>query len=286
MAIGFAILAAALFGLLSVAMRVGLQRQPDVAAGAAAASLIGLAVSVAAAALGGLEAGDFHPGDLWPFLATGAFVPGLSMILLARAIRDAGPSRASIVIGTAPALSALLAITLLDEPLKIGLAVATVLIVSGGFVLAREQERPRDFRLLGLAFALACALLFAARDNVVRWAATDAHPDPLVAAAASLAAAAVVTAGVALAGGRGRAIVSSFRPFLVGGVALGAAYSALLVAFDRGKVVIVAPLNATQSLFAVVLAAIVFRRAEMIGPRLVLAGLLVVAGSALIGLVR
>jgi uncharacterized membrane protein len=50
---------------------------------------------------------------------------------------------------------------------------------------------------------------------------------------------------------------------------------------------IVAPLNATQSLWAVVFSALVIgRRGEMIGPRLVAAGVLVVAGSALIGIVR
>jgi drug/metabolite transporter (DMT)-like permease len=286
MAVGFAILAAALFGLLAVGMRTGLRREPDANSGAAAAGLSGLATAAVIAVASGLEADDFALGDLWPFLATGAVVPGLSQILLFRAVRDAGPSRASIVIGTAPVISALLAITLLDEPLQAGLAVATLLIVSGGFVLAREQERPHDFRLLGLVFAFACALLFAARDNVTRWAATDADPNPLVAAAAALATASVLTLGVALLKSGPRTIVRSFRPFLVAGLALGLAYSALLVAFDRGRVVVVAPLNATQSLFAVAFAAIVFRRAEMIGPRLVVAALLIVAGGAVIGATR
>jgi drug/metabolite transporter (DMT)-like permease len=285
-AIGFAILAAALFGLLSVGMRTGLRRQPDANAGAAAAGLIALTVSAVVAAASGLDADDFALGDLWPFLATGAVVPGLSQVLLFRAVRDAGASRTSTVLGTAPVISALLAITLLDEPLQAGLAAATVLIVSGGIVLAREQERPHDFRMAGLAFALVAAVLFGGRDNAVRWAATDADPNPLVAATASIAAAAAVVVAVAVFRGSASRIVRSFRPFLVAGLSLGLAYSALLIAFDRGKVVIVAPLNAIQSLFAVAFAAIVFRRAEMIGPRLVLAALLIVAGGALVGATR
>jgi hypothetical protein len=49
----------------------------------------------------------------------------------------------------------------------------------------------------------------------------------------------------------------------------------------------VAPLNATQSLWAVVFSALVIgRRSEVIGRPLVAAGLLVVAGGALIGAVR
>lgn len=75
--------------------------------------------------------------------------------------------------------------------------------------------------------------------------------------------------------------------FAVAGVSLGLAYVSLLEAFDRGRVSIVAPLNATQSLWAVVFSAVVVgRRSEVISRRLVLAGALVVAGSALIGAVR
>ena len=50
---------------------------------------------------------------------------------------------------------------------------------------------------------------------------------------------------------------------------------------------IVAPLNATQSLWAVVFAAVLIgRHHEGIGRRLVVAGALVVAGGAVIGIVR
>ena len=61
----------------------------------------------------------------------------------------------------------------------------------------------------------------------------------------------------------------------------------LFEAFDRGRVSIVAPLNATQSLWAVVFSALVLgRAADVIGRRLVVAGLLIVAGAAIIGIVR
>jgi uncharacterized membrane protein len=75
--------------------------------------------------------------------------------------------------------------------------------------------------------------------------------------------------------------------FAFAGVILGLAYSSLLEAFDRGRVSIVAPLNATQSLWAVFFAALlVGRHSERIGTRLVCAGVLVVAGGAVIGIVR
>jgi len=49
---------------------------------------------------------------------------------------------------------------------------------------------------------------------------------------------------------------------------------------------VVAPLNATQSIWGVVFAATLIGRSEMIGRRTVLAGVLIVAGSALIGATR
>ena len=60
----------------------------------------------------------------------------------------------------------------------------------------------------------------------------------------------------------------------------------LLEAFSHGRVSVVAPLNATQSLWAVVFAAVVLGKTEAIGSRLVVAGVLIVAGGALIGVVR
>jgi uncharacterized membrane protein len=70
------------------------------------------------------------------------------------------------------------------------------------------------------------------------------------------------------------------------GVVLAGGYVCLLEALSRGRVSIVAPLNATQSLFAVAFAAVALRNTEAIGPRLVATSVLIVAGGALIGIVR
>ena len=165
-----------------------------------------------------------------------------------------------------------------------------MLVVSGGVALARERARPQHWRVLGAVAALICAALFAVRDNLVRWAARDAHPPPWLAATVSLAAAAVVIAAVpprlpaARPASAARAAVPAFAP---AGVALGLAYGCLLEAFDHGRVSIVAPLNATQSLWAVLLASLFLaRHEELIGRRVVLAGLLIVGGGALIGVSR
>jgi drug/metabolite transporter (DMT)-like permease len=287
-AVLFGALSGALFGAMALAVRSALRPGADPKVGAVVvAGVATLVLMPAAITSAAVEGGDL--GDLWPFALAGVLVPGVSQILFILAVRDAGPSRAAILIGTAPLMSVAIALVLLDEPLRPLLLVGTGLVVGGGVVLARERARPTHFRILGVAFALACAALFAVRDNIVRWAARGTHPPPLLAATVSLAAATLALAGyllVARAGLRTRAR-PALRSFAPAGLALGAAYACLFEAFDRGRVSVVAPLNATQSLWAVLFAALMLGRAtEMIGRRLVVAGVLVVAGAAFIGAVR
>jgi drug/metabolite transporter (DMT)-like permease len=267
----FGVLSGAFFGALAVTVRIGLRSsaEPDAGATIAAATAF---LAAAALALG--TGSSVRPGHLWPFLLVGMLVPGASQILFVMAVRDAGPSRAAILIGTAPLISVLIALTL---------------IVAGGVALTGERVRPHDFKALGAVLALLCAALFAVRDNVVRWVARDQHPPPLAAAATSLLGAAILLALYLVvvrrrsAGARLRAAALPFAP---AGIALAGGYVCLLEAFSHGRVSVVAPLNATQSLWAVALAAIVLRTTDAIGSRLILTSVLIVAGGALIGIAR
>jgi drug/metabolite transporter (DMT)-like permease len=288
LAVLFGALAGAAFGALMLLVRRGLGRGVDAFAGAVAMLLVA-AVLALLAAIPSFVGDDFAFSDLWFFAVAGMVAPGAAQILLILAVRDAGPSRTAILIGTAPLLSVGIALTILDEPFRAWLVAGTVLVVAGGALLAVERARPEHFRAIGAVLALACALLFAIRDNVTRWGTRDTHPPPLIAAAVALTAALLVVAAyVAVmrpaALSRMRPAVTAYAP---AGVALAAGYIFLLVAFDHGRVSIVAPLNATQSLWAVVFSVTLFgRHHEMISRRLVAAGVLVVAGSALIGVVR
>jgi drug/metabolite transporter (DMT)-like permease len=192
-----------------------------------------------------------------------------------------------VVLGTAPLLSAGLALVFLDEPLSPALVAATSAIVLGGALLVWERSRPAGFRAMGIVLALVAASLFAVRDNLVRRASLDTGADPVLAAAVSLGAAALALLAYLAASRRAGPVVSRARAALPGfapaGLCLGLAYIALLLALSRGDVTVVAPLNATQSLWAVLLAAAVLGRAEAVGPRLVLAAAFVVAGGVLVG---
>src|SRR5438477_5144602 len=96
-AVAFAVVSAALFGAMSVVLRYALRRLPDGEAGALVTSLVALGVC-GTIALGGAE---WH-GDPLPFLAAGLLAPGASQILYVLAIREAGPSRTSVLVGVAP----------------------------------------------------------------------------------------------------------------------------------------------------------------------------------------
>jgi drug/metabolite transporter (DMT)-like permease len=278
-------LAGLLFGAMGVVLRLGLDRGGDAEGGAAIAATVGASTALALAAAGG---GDVVPSQLWPFALAGTLVPGASSIVMIHAIRLTGPSRALVVIGTAPLLSVLLALLLLDEPFVPELGIGTVLVVAAGVLLAGEA-RPQHVRILGGVLALTCAAMFAGRDILARWAAREEHPPPLVATATSLAFAAAAVLAWLLVARRStiRARLAKGRTaFAAAGLCLALAYAALLSGLDTGRVSVVAPLNATQSLWGVVFAALLLRRTEAIGRRLVLAALLVVAGGALIGIFR
>jgi drug/metabolite transporter (DMT)-like permease len=157
-----------------------------------------------------------------------------------------------------------------------------VLIVAGGVELAREGERPAHLNRIGLVFAFAGATLFAIRDNLVRHLAVGrtAVP-PAVAAAAALLGGTILIAAWAR-----RGIGRRWLGFLPAGVLFGASYVSLFEAYYRGRVTVVAPLVAVESLVGVALSALLLRESEGVGKQLLLGAALIVAGGALIGAFR
>jgi drug/metabolite transporter (DMT)-like permease len=282
-------LAGALFGGVNVAMRVGLRRLPDTVTGGFVTGVIAL-IFVLIVGLITTRPGEVRLDEAWPFFLIGMLVPGFSQILWVRAIYGVGPSRAAILISTSPLLATLLALSFLSEPFRAGLALGTLLIVSGAISLAWEPVRPHDFRTVGALFAVGVAVCLAFRDYLVRLVARESPVPPLVAATSLLAGACVILLVHYLAARRGNGDVAearrSFRPFLAAGVLMGLVYVTLVLALDRGRVTVVAPLYSTTALWTIFFAALVLGRSEVIGRRLVFAALLVVAGGALIGASR
>ena len=277
-----------LFAAATVAIRLGLGRLADPALAALVMSIVAFGVAGGVAALT-VRDGGAAPEELWPYVLAGLLAPGASQIFFTAAVAAAGPSRVSVVVGTAPLFAVAIALVFLDEPLEAGLVAGALLIVAGGFALVSERVRPADFRAIGAVFALAATVLFATRDNVVRWLTGESGAAPLAAAAASLLGGVLligvyrlVTAGRPSASLLGRA----FAVFAPAGILAGLSYICLYEAYARGRVSVVSPLVATESLWGVALSALVIGQKELVGRRLVFGAVLVVAGGALIGATR
>lgn len=275
-----------LFAAATVAIRVGLGRVADAALAALVMSIVAFSVAggVAAATVRGDGAA---PDALWPYLLAGFLAPGASQIFFTAAVAAAGPSRVSVVVGTAPLFAVAIALIFLNEPLQAGLAAGALLIVAGGLVLLSERIRPQDFRAIGVLFALAATVLFATRDNVVRWLTGESGAAPLAGAAASLLGGVLLIGTYRLLkGGPLTSLRRAFAVFAPAGILAGLSYVCLYEAYDRGRVSVVSPLVATESLWGVALSALVIGRKELVGKHLVFGAVLVVAGGALIGATR
>ncbi|HEX6951760.1 MAG TPA: DMT family transporter [Gaiellaceae bacterium] len=276
-----ALASAFFFGAMSVALRMALDRDPDVALATLATAGTALVVALVAAAAEAPARG-LHLSSAWPFLLAGLLSPGAAQIFVTIAIRESGSSRVSMVFGTAPLVSVTIALVFLNEPASAPLIVGAVLIVTGGVLLARERERPAHLNRLGLVFAFVGATLFAIRDNLVRHLAvgSTAVPPAVAASAALLSGTALVAVWARTGIGR------RWLVFMPAGLLFGASYITLFEAYYRGRVTIVAPLVAIESLFGVVLSALFLRGSESVGRRLFLCAALIVAGGVLIGIYR
>jgi S-adenosylmethionine uptake transporter len=281
-AVALAASSAFLFGGMTVAVRFGLRNGALPEIGTAATVTTALLVILAYAGV----RGEWDLAGAWPFLLAGLLAPGCSQILFTFAVRDAGPSRASVTVGTAPLVAVTIALIFLDEPLVAGLVVGALLVVVGGVVLASERGRPEHVRRIGLVFALLATLAFGTRDSLIRWLGTQATAvEPGVAALATmLSAGAVILGLVALR--RLPLHVEHLAGFVPAGICYGVSYVCLFEAFYRGRVSVVSPLIATESLWGVGLSALLLQRTELVGRRLVLGAAFVVAGGVLIGAFR
>ena len=278
--VSLAATSALLFGAMTVAIRIALTRGATAEAGALVTVLAAFAVALPFALVQGVDI-----VELWPFVLAGLLGPGLSQLLFVLAVREAGPSRTSVVVGTAPLFSVVIALIFLDEPLLAGLAVGALLIVAGGLLLVGERGRPEHVRVLGLLLALAATVVFAVRDNFVRWLAVDTEVAPGAAVMAMLGAGAAVIA-VYLVVTRAPVRARDARAFAPAGLLFGLSYVCLFEAYYRGPVSVVSPLVATESLWGVLLSALVLKRSENVGLRLAAGAVLVVLGGILIGVFR
>jgi drug/metabolite transporter (DMT)-like permease len=128
---------------------------------------------------------------------------------------------------------------------------------------------------------------FGLRDNVARAVTEDVAADPLAQTTAiMLGASLVLLANLLRLRSPLPRLRAAFGPYASSGVVTALAQATLFEALDRGRVSVVAPIVGTGVLWTVVFAAIFLGRGELVGRRLFVVALLVVAGSTLVGATR
>lgn len=284
LAVGLAILGGLLFGAYPVSLRYAFARSQDAEQG----SLITALVAILPTAIFVVARSQYH-GAIWPFLLAGLLAPGIASIAYLSAVREVGASRTAVVVGIAPLVAVGIALAALGEPVRAPLVIGALLVVVGGAALAAEGGRPEHLKAIGLLFAVVAATVFAARDAMIRGLSTDTRVGPQLAALVSIVSGSALIA-LYLVVRRRRAAFSGFRanvvPFTLPGLIWGGSYVAVFEAYYRGRVSVVSPLIATESLFGVLLATLFLRRTELIGRHVLLGAALVVGGGALIGAFR
>lgn len=286
----FAAVAAIGLGAMGVVISLGQRRVVDAPAAAVVIVATAALITMLVALPGGLGS-DAEPGTLAFLAVAGALAPGLGQGMFVHAVQLAGPSRATLVLNSSPVFAVAIAVALLGEELTVGVAVGTVLIVSGAMTLAWERTRPEGFRLAGLAVAGVSALLVGTQNNVLRHGLEASALPGTDAVALSLIAASVVAFAYLAVSSRGNRLgarlAAAAPAYLPAGVVFAISFEGLVGALDRGQVVVVAPLVATQTMWTVAFALIVLGQArERVGLRLVGAAALMVSGTALVGAYR
>ena len=225
-----------------------------------ASALVGATVGVTIAAIVSLilalVSGSSLPDSevLWKFAIVGIIAPGSSQGLFVSSIGSIGPARTSILIGTSPVFSVLLAVILLDESWKTTIMIGTLLTVMGSALIS--WEKGIRFRQIGIVFAIATSLTFAIRDVVARhfnvgtdvsswWSGTVV----LIAASITLWIFVSIKFGPIWKTQTRKALPE----FIPSGIMIGIALPLLLEALNKGEVNIVAPLALASQNIAIVI---------------------------------
>jgi transporter family protein len=282
MAIYFALQAGLFFACSHVLIRRGL-----VTSNAITGSLISLLISAVVGwilALLTVPLDNFLTHALWYFIVAGFFAPGLGRTLTYMGIERVGVARSVPIVNSSPLFASILAVFFLGEHWSVQNFFGTCLVICGVVILSRSQPEKKDWRLSDILLPIAGALAFGLSSNL-RKLGLQVENIPLMATAVT-ATTAVISGSVLLRFQGGRSAISvstdSLRWFLAAGLCNSAAMISVFYALSFGTVVVVEPLVSTNPVLSILLTAIFLRHLEAMTMRVVLGGLLTVAGTVLI----
>jgi drug/metabolite transporter (DMT)-like permease len=218
------------------------------------------------------------------FVAVGVFVPGVARFFIFQSMERLGATISSCLTNAGPLFAIAIAIAFLGEQPTFTNLLGALLIV-GGIIALSWKGASKAWRTRDLIFPLTAALLFASRDNLVRFAVVQI-PSPVVGAAIA-ATTSLFTMGILyLLFGAKEPLPQSARRglgyFAVSGFLNFLSYVLIYTALGLERVSIVSPLVNASSLFILPLSALFLKDVETLTPRKIGATALVITGVFLI----
>ena len=222
----------------------------------------------------------------WPFILAGLFAPSLARILLYRGIARMGLARSAALVGAMPLFAVSIAVIFLGERPSPGIITGAVLVVLG--VAALNASRISDDRWAKwtILLPLGAALCFALRDIFTKSGLRDI-PLPLAGAALVATTSVVAFYLIFLVSKNREKILLPWRSFWLfsgAGLLVCVSYVLLFIALNQDMVSLVSPLVATNPLVSVILSYLFLQTEEKVSLKVVLGGVLVVAGAISISL--
>ncbi|MGH7767680.1 MAG: DMT family transporter, partial [Candidatus Binatia bacterium] len=227
--------------------------------------------------------------DVWNplngvFVAVGVFVPGVARFFIFKGMERLGATISSCLTNSAPLFAIAIAIVFLGEQPTATNVLGAVSIVSGIIALSWKGAA-KTWRTRDLIFPLTAALLFAARDNLVRFAVVQI-PSPIFGATIAATTSLVTMAAV-------YSIFAEKTPlpplgkvglsyFALSGFMNFLSYVFAYTALSLERVSIISPLVNASSLFVLPLSMLFLKDVERLTARKIGATALVILGVFLI----
>jgi drug/metabolite transporter, DME family len=227
--------------------------------------------------------------DLWRpinliFVAVGIFVPGVARFFIFKGMERLGAPISACLTNSGPLFAIFIAILFLGEQPTLTNILGAFSIV-GGIIALSWKGATKTWRTWDLIFPIVAAFLFAARDNLVRFAVIQV-PSPVVAAAIASLTSFITMSFAYLAFGQKKPLPKAAKRglgyFALSGFMNFLSYLLTYTALSLERVSIISPLVNGSSLFVLPLTALFLKDVEKLTARKIGATLLVIAGVFLI----
>jgi len=227
--------------------------------------------------------------DLWLpvnaiFVAVGVFVPGVARFFIFKSMERLGATISSCLTNAGPLFAIVIAISFLGEQ-PTGSNILGAISIVGGIIALSWKGEAKTWRTRDLGFPLAAALLFATRDNLVRFAVVQI-PSPVVGAAIAATTSLLTMGGMYLIFSEKKPLPPSARIglsyFVISGFMNFLSYVLSYTALSLERVSIVSPLVNASSLFILPLSMLFLKDVEKLTPRKIGATALMILGVFLI----